>query len=186
MQLHLAFRDSEYSFKAPMPITPLHFGISTLVALPLYRRVDVLLFLFANVVIDLEPLLVMVLDLNYPLHGYAHTFLGATLLAIISSQILYAGRAWLVPIYRWCEIAFVPSRSRLLVSALLGCWFHVLVDAMIYHEMHPFFPYQGNPMHGHVSVDSMNLLTAFAFIPALILYIFYRKKISSDLSQSHH
>lgn len=52
-----------------MPFTPLHFGPHACVALPLRRRVDLPVFLLTNVVVDVEPLLVLTFNLNYPLHG---------------------------------------------------------------------------------------------------------------------
>ena len=56
-----------------MPFTPYHFGPHATVALPLHRYLDVFVFVGANVVVDLEPLLVLTFHLNYPLHGYCHT-----------------------------------------------------------------------------------------------------------------
>ena len=45
------------------------------VSLALYRRLDIPVFLGANVAIDIEPLLVMTHNLNYPLHAFCLTLL---------------------------------------------------------------------------------------------------------------
>jgi len=68
-----------------LPLRP-----SACIALPLNRWIDLPVFLLANVAIDIEPLLVMTLNLSYPLHGYAHTLLGATLIGLGWGGIAYA------------------------------------------------------------------------------------------------
>jgi len=60
-----------------MPFTPFHFGAHACVAFPFNKKIDIPVFILANVAIDIEPLLVITLNLHYPLHGYAHTFIGA-------------------------------------------------------------------------------------------------------------
>ena len=66
-----------------MPFTPYHFGPHATVALPLHRYLDVFVFIGANVVVDLEPLLVLTFHLNYPMHGYCHTLLIGGLLGLL-------------------------------------------------------------------------------------------------------
>ncbi len=65
-----------------MPFTPFHFGSHATVALPLRKYIDIPVFIGANIVVDVEPLLVMAFNLNYPLHGYCHTFLVGGLLGL--------------------------------------------------------------------------------------------------------
>ena len=62
-----------------MPFTPFHFGPSATIAFPLRGKIDIPVFILANVAIGIEPLTVMILNLSYPLHGYAHSFLGGGL-----------------------------------------------------------------------------------------------------------
>ena len=44
-------------------------------------------FILANVVLDIEPLLVLIMGLNYPLHGYLHTFIAAVVVASFSDWV---------------------------------------------------------------------------------------------------
>ena len=68
-----------------MPFTPYHFGPSGFVGLVFRRWIDIPVFLLANVVIDLEPLAVILFDSGSSLHRLCHTFLFGTVLGIILS-----------------------------------------------------------------------------------------------------
>lgn len=92
-----------------MPFTPFHFGPAACVALPLHKRVDFLSFLLVNVAIDLEPLAAIHLNLNYPLHGYAHTFIGAVVVGILSGWALYALRRHTAQLMSFLRLDSTPS-----------------------------------------------------------------------------
>ena len=72
-----------------MPFTPFHFGPSAVIVLPLNRYIDIPAFLLANIAVDIEPLAVMSLSLSYPLHGYAHSILGVSIICAIFGLGLY-------------------------------------------------------------------------------------------------
>ena len=80
-----------------MPFTPFHFGPSALIGLPLKRWIDIPVFVLANVVIDFEPLAVMVFQPDYPLHGYFHTLLIGGILGLIWGLAAYPLR----PVWRF-------------------------------------------------------------------------------------
>jgi len=48
-----------------MPFTPFHLGPALTIGLPLRRFIHAPTFIVANVIVDVEPFLVMVLGLNY-------------------------------------------------------------------------------------------------------------------------
>ena len=75
-----------------MPFTPFHFGPHSCIGLPFYRSIDLVVFLGANIIIDLEPLLVLMNNFNYPLHGYCHTFLIGGLLGALLGIVAYLFR----------------------------------------------------------------------------------------------
>lgn len=72
-----------------MPFTPFHFGPSLGFGLPLKKYVHVPTFAVANVILDVEPFLALVLGLNYPLHGYVHTFLIAFFIGIFLGYTMF-------------------------------------------------------------------------------------------------
>ncbi len=164
-----------------MPFTPFHFGPGAVAGFPLSRRLDPFTFVLASVAVDLEPLAVMTLRLDYPLHGYAHTFLGAALVGMLWGYAVWVCRGILKE--RLCgrlKIPFQPSRRKMVLSGMFGAWFHVLLDAPLYPEMNPLFPFPGNALYGLVEAGTMYLFCAFCFIPALGLYWRQRRKAVSQ------
>ena len=58
-----------------MPFTPFHLGPAFALGLLCRKYLHAPTFILANVILDVEPFLVLLLGLRYPLHGYFHTFL---------------------------------------------------------------------------------------------------------------
>lgn len=72
-----------------MPFTPLHIGPALIIGLPLRRHIHAPTFIVANVILDIEPFIVIAYNLSYPLHGYLHTFLGALIVGAALSYFMY-------------------------------------------------------------------------------------------------
>lgn len=70
-----------------MPITPLHFGINGYIASIFNKKLDIASMIFANIVIDIQPFLVLIIGVSIPVHGFSHTFIGAVLIFFIASII---------------------------------------------------------------------------------------------------
>jgi membrane-bound metal-dependent hydrolase YbcI (DUF457 family) len=161
-------------WKALVPFTPFHFGPSAVIGIPLSRYLDPFTFVLASVTIDLEPLSVMVLHLHYPLHGYAHTFLGAALVGAIWGLSVWLCRNTLQQaLPKGFKISFIPSRRKMVLSGTLGTWFHVLLDAPLYADIRPFYPFYQNPLYGLVGHGAMYLCCTLCFVPAAGLCLFY-------------
>lgn len=149
-----------------MPVTPLHVG-PALVAKPLLGRYfSVLVFAFANGAMDIEPIVRFLLR-DAVLHGFTHTYVGATLLGAVS---LAAGK----PLCEWFLRRFqADAASPFLVwlhgpdrigwgaaalSAFAGTYSHVLLDSIMHGDMEPFFPWsKANGLLLAVPVDTLNL-----------------------------
>ncbi len=153
-----------------MPFTPFHFGPSSFVALPLGKYIDFPVFVLANVVVDLEPLAVMVFDLDYPLHGYCHTLLIGSLVGGMWAVIAYSGKSIFQKLMGLLHLSYATNFGKMLVSAILGIWFHILIDALIHTDIRPFFPFEANPIYGIITKSTVYLICAISFIPALIFY----------------
>jgi len=114
-----------------LPFTPLHLGPALALGLPLKRYIHVPTFVLASVLIDIEPLLVLVLDLDYPLHGYLHTLLFASLFGLALGYAMYMLERFFSPLYR--ALLLVPGnpmKIRSFVAAgASGAVIHVLLDA---------------------------------------------------------
>ncbi|NOQ38614.1 hypothetical protein GQ472_07065, partial [archaeon] len=64
-----------------MPFTPFHLGPALFLGLVFFRYLNLPAFLIANVIVDVEPFVVLLFGLDYPLHGFFHSFLGGSLIA---------------------------------------------------------------------------------------------------------
>ncbi|MCX5796774.1 MAG: hydrolase [Elusimicrobia bacterium] len=154
-----------------MPFTPFHFGPDALIGIPLRRRLDLPIFLLANVVIDLEPLTVMVLGLHYPLHGYLHTFLIGSAVCSAWGWACYPLRGVFGRWMAGCGLEYSTSRTRMALSGALGALFHVQLDSFLYSDMHPFYPFRANPFLALISSANIYRFCSACFLPAAILAI---------------
>jgi membrane-bound metal-dependent hydrolase YbcI (DUF457 family) len=156
-----------------MPFTPLHLGPALTVGLPLRKYIHLPTFLVANVVLDVEPLLIMLFGLDYPLHGYLHTFLSATIVGILLGYVMFSFERHLKEVYLKIQLETnktLPLKS-FLIAGVSGTALHVLLDALLYSEMHPFFPLSANPfLSFHVSGLSVYLLCFWLCIFGAIYY----------------
>ncbi|MHC4259460.1 MAG: hydrolase [Planctomycetota bacterium] len=154
-----------------MPFTPYHFGPSGCVALPLQKYIDIPVFMLANVVIDFEPGVVLLFDLSYPSHGYCHTFLLGGVIGLVWGLVAYPARNPLGRLMKLFGLPYQTSLGKMVLSGLLGVWFHVLVDSFCWGDIRPFWPIGANPLDNHIGPDPVRLLCMVAYIPAIVLYI---------------
>lgn len=133
-----------------MPLTPLHLAAG----LPARRHISLKAFVVVNVLIDLEPALVMFFGmdrLGYALHQGVHTFGGVTLMAVAT---LLAGLACRGKWRHW------------LYGAFLGAYSHILLDALVHRDVEPFAPIlSGNllflDIHAEISIFCAIILTYY-------------------------
>ena len=83
-----------------MPFTPFHLGPGLGLGLPLRKYLHAPTFLLASVIVDVEPFLVLVLGLRYPLHGYVHTFLVAISIGLVLGYAMFLLENFLQPLYK--------------------------------------------------------------------------------------
>ncbi|MFA4831047.1 MAG: hypothetical protein WC862_01520 [Patescibacteria group bacterium] len=154
-----------------MPFTPFHFGPSAFIAFPLKKYLDIPVFVLANVVIDLEPLTVMVFNLPYPVHGFFHTLLGGIIIGAFWGFIAYSMKNFLKKIMNIFHLNYNPKLSIMIFSGILGFWFHVFIDSFMHADIKPLYPLDYNPLYQVVSTPNLYLISAALFIPALIFYV---------------
>lgn len=126
-----------------MPFTPFHFGPGLLVKGLIPNHFSLSMFALANVAMDVEPLYHMVAG-DAQLHGVSHTVIGAGLIGV--GTALW-GRTAVRRVWRWYERrsanagrAFHITRIQAWAGALLGTFSHVLMDAVMHADVHPFLP----------------------------------------------
>ncbi len=159
-----------------MPFTPFHLGPSAAVALPLDKYIDVPVFVSVNVVVDLEPLAVILFGLNYPLHGYCHTLLVGSLVGFLWGCIAYLLRDIIKLGMKALLLKYETGFLKMVISGISGVWFHLVFDAIMHKNVMIFYPYRTNPLHGLVSVAALHLICLLCFIPAIGVYLFKTSK----------
>lgn len=135
-------------YRFEMPFTPFHLGLGLGLGLPLRRYLHTPTFLLANIIVDVEPLLVLLLGLRYPLHGYLHTFLSAIPLGFILGYIMLLFENPLKPVYRKLLLEDGKLELKSFTAAgCLGTGLHILLDAPLYTDIKPFYPAAFNPLY---------------------------------------
>jgi membrane-bound metal-dependent hydrolase YbcI (DUF457 family) len=142
-----------------MPITPFHFGLGAAVHAVAPRRISFLAFCAANVLIDFESLYNLV-NGRYPVHAFFHTYVGATIIVLLTPALFlasrwFADRFWLPNIFYWRRLS-VLSVS---VGAALGAYSHVVLDSLMHPDIQPLQPFSAtNELLGVISVGELHLL----------------------------
>ncbi|MGL4407610.1 MAG: hypothetical protein ACRCTU_04375, partial [Zoogloea sp.] len=67
-----------------MPFTPFHMGPGIFVKAILQSSFSLMVFGWTQIVMDIQPLIVMLSGQGH-LHGFTHTYIGATLIAVFSA-----------------------------------------------------------------------------------------------------
>lgn len=124
-----------------MPFTPFHFGPAALVHAAAPRSVSFLAFCATNVLIDAEVAVNLAMR-NDRLHTFLHTYLGATLVILVT----IAGFL----IARMLAAKFLPQHLRqyanlstlsIILGAVIGACSHILLDSFMHRDMHPLAPF---------------------------------------------
>jgi hypothetical protein len=166
-----------------VPFTPFHFGPALGFGLPLRKYLHVPTFLVANVIVDVESLLVLVLGLNYPLHGYVHTFIFASLTGLALGYVMFSFDRFLCPVYKALNLVMEGNQSfkKFMVTAVSGTMFHVLLDAPLYSDIKPLYPIIQNPFYNpnlslgvYTFCVFMGIIGLFYYV-VLFIYPFLKK-----------
>ncbi len=156
-----------------MPFTPYHLGPSSWIGLIFSKSLNVPFFLIFSIVIDIEPALVLIFNLNLPLHGLLHSFLGGT---IFSFVFLAVGYALKEKIIQKTDFFHKDSFNKISFSCLLGIYSHVFLDVFLYTDIKPFYPININPLYCLVSSKNVYSFCGFSFILGGLIYMFKRSK----------
>lgn len=156
-----------------MPFTPFHLGPVSFLGLLFFQLIDFPTLLIASVMLDLEPFAVLLLGLDYPLHGFFHSFLGGTIVAVVLGLIMLklggTGRGVLKPL----GLEQSPSRQTIMLGSFLGVYSHILLDSPLYADIRPFFPFDANPLFvSDTSVGTcIQALCVLLFLVGIAAYV---------------
>lgn len=163
-----------------MPFTPIHMGPGILIKGLMQGSFSLMVFGWTQIVMDIQPLFVLLSGEGH-LHGFSHTYVGATLLAVFSaltgkylSQVglflfritpsIHVGIPWLV----------------VFVSAFIGSYSHVLLDSIMHSDVQPFYPFSSN--NAILKIVPVTLLHKFCVYSGLVgaavyYFLLFRNRI---------
>ena len=169
-----------------MPFTPYHFGPGLLLGIIFFPFVDLATLLIASVILDLEPLSIIILNLPLPLHGFFHTYLGATVVSLLLTVCIWPLRKHLNEIVSIFGLHQQSSFRQILPAGLIGTYSHVFLDSFLYAEMNPLYPLLGNPFLNLVSSISIYDFCVIFGLLGFVLYVirFYRSLSSRKETQT--
>ena len=162
-----------------MPFTPLHMGAGILVKAVLRQRFSLVVFGGSQIAIDIQPLLGMLTNKG-DLHGWTHTVLGATGLALLCGFLGKPIGEFFLRLMRKPQHVPIPWRVSFF-SACLGTYSHVFIDSIMHTDVMPFWPLSpASPLHGIISIDALHIWCVLGAVVGLLVYgLIGRKDLSS-------
>ena len=154
-----------------MPFTPYHFGPSGFFGLLFRKWVDLPVFVLANVIVDIEVLVIWFFDLGRPMHRYFHTLLVGVAVGALWGAAAYPSRNFFKRIMRIFKLPYETGLGKMIISGILGVWCHVIIDAIYHRDVRMFWPSKITPLYGLISKQQIETVCLIFFIPAIILYV---------------
>ncbi len=154
-----------------MPFTLFHMGPGIAVKSLLQGSFSLMIFGWTQIVMDVQPLVVILTGQGH-MHGFSHTYLGATIIAVISAVSgKYMIECGVKPTVIYRKIAFL--------SAFIGSFSHVLLDSIMHRDCVPLYPFSSeNHIQGIVSVSTLHSLCVYSGWLGIVCYysiVWFRK-----------
>ena len=156
-----------------MPFTPVHMGPGIAIKALLRGGFSLMVFGWTQIVMDIQPLIVLITGEGH-LHGFSHTYIGATILAIFSALTgKYLSEFGLTILGITKTRPIVIGWYVSIISAFLGSYSHVLLDSIMHSDVVPFYPFfLTNQFQGMISIEALHKLCFYSgLIGAAIYYI---------------
>jgi hypothetical protein len=164
-----------------VPVTPFHFGLGAAFHSVAPGSVSFISFCAANVFIDIEPLYYMLTG-QFPLHRFFHTYVGATLLSLMTVMLFVAARwaAGVLPlpdVFGWQQLGI----TAVAVGASLGTYSHIVLDSIMHTDIRPFAPFsQANPLQAIVSLRALHLFCVVAAAMGIIVVVVRARRVQAN------
>ena len=168
-----------------LPFTPFHMGPGIFLKALLQGSFSLMVFGWAQIVMDIQPLIVLISGEGH-LHGFSHTYIGATLIAIFSALTgKYLSELGL-------KVLRIDNNGKLIsikwnivfVSSFIGTYSHVVLDAIMHGDVEPYFPLSNdNGLLGILTVSQLYQFCLYSALAGAVLYYsigYVMKKRSKD------
>lgn len=159
-----------------MPFTPFHLGPALLFGLAFSSIFDFLTLLIASVIPDVEPFCILLFNLSGLLHGFFHSYVGSSILAVSVAVGVYLLRDILTKIMQKFRVSQKPAFKKILFTSFVGAYSHVFLDSILYGMMNPLYPLRGNPFVGiiptYIADEIVYGFCSMSLIFGMILYLY--------------
>lgn len=156
-----------------MPLTPFHIGPTGILGLIFKKYFDIFSLVISSVIVDLEPIIVIVFNLKYPIHGFFHSFVGGSIILIILSILIYLNRKKVEKFLLKFKIKENFGFRKIFISSLIGIYSHIILDSFLYQDIKPFYPSSYNPFLNLFSFLEIYFITGISLLLFLLFYIIY-------------
>ena len=136
---------------------------------------SLMVFGWTQIVMDIQPLIVIITGAGH-LHGFSHTYLGATLIALFSGLTgKYLSELGLKILRIGPEQPVSIGWGICLSSAFIGSFSHVLLDSIMHADLQPFYPIVlDNQFLGLISIDVLHRICLYSgLVGAALYYLIY-------------
>ena len=156
-------------------------GPGILVKAILQGSFSLMVFGWAQIVMDIQPLFVLITG-NGQLHGFSHTYIGATLLAVFSAL---SGKYLSEIGLKLLGISKKENRIKIrwwisFLSAFIGTYSHVALDSIMHSDVEPYYPLpKENGLLALINVHQLHQLCIYSAMVGAIIYYsvqYVRKK----------
>ncbi|HON84348.1 MAG TPA: hypothetical protein PLI22_09500, partial [Caldisericia bacterium] len=77
------------------------------------------------------------------------------------------------------------SFKKIILTSFFGVFSHILLDAFLYEEMNPFYPFKGNPFLGLFSSFNVYLFCTISFLIGVLIYLIRLSLIRKNLDNEN-
>ena len=172
-----------------MPHPIYHLGPSCFLGLAFRKWLDLPVFVLANVVVDMEVLVIGLFGVGYPVHRYIHTLLLGAAAGAVWGLAAYPMRGLFAKGMGIIRLPYKTNLWKMLISGVLGIWVHVVGDAIWHWDVRIFWPGRTRPLyrmltHRHQEVICVVLLVAAVAIYVPAVWSFVKKKKLAESNEN--
>ena len=173
-----------------MPFTPFHLGPGLAIKSLIPRQFSLSMFALANVVMDIEPAYRM-LRIQMPVHGWTHTLPGALLIAagsvLFGRYLITQGWRCYARLSDEMDEPFHMTWLQAWLGALIGTVSHLLLDAVMHEDLHPFAPWSDtNPLLMTAWMLHLHLACILAGMLGMLILLGRAAFSQENLTTPHH
>ncbi len=157
-----------------MPLTPFHWSV-IIFGFIAFEVFYLPALAISSVAMDLEPFYYMFISPNAEgtLHGFWHTYLGVTLLALVVAFVLIMFRKRFDAVAQIFKVEQPKiSNGKVVFSSLFAAWSHVFLDSFMHWDLQPFWPIStANPFLGLISIFLINTGTSVILLLVFVMWL---------------